>query len=106
MESDLQHVAAVERAGQLDALDRDAGDRAHRALDGLDLGPARLGAGARDHGEVAEHHDGVLDEHRVGELGRRVDLERLPALGDERGAVVVPLLVGERLVDRHALEDA
>ena len=72
----------------------------------VDLGPARLGAGARDHREVAEEHDGVLDEHRVGELGRGVDLERLPALGHERGAVVVPLLVGERLVDGHALHGA
>ncbi len=60
--------------------------------------------GTRDHGEVVEDDHGVLDEHRVGVVIGRRDLDRREAVRLERGDVADPLRPCELGVDRHAVE--
>ena len=101
--ADLQHVAAVERAGRLD-LDHRAAERLERATGAGGLGLAAVGAGARDDGDVLEHHDRVLDEHRVGAVVGGLDLDGLPAVLLQRRDVALPLRTGALQIDRHLLD--
>ena len=99
----LEHVAAVEGAGCFDVGDPIA-ESAQRLLGAGCLGFALVSAGPADHREVAVHHDGVLDEHRVGAFVERVDLDALPPLVGQRGDVGPPLLSGKIHVDGVSLD--
>ena len=99
----LEHVAAVEGAGLLDARDAVA-EPGERLLGARGLRLALVGAGAGDHREVAVHDRGVLDEDGVGAVVGRVHLVELPALGLERRDVAEPLPPRLLDVDRHPLE--
>src|SRR3954454_1965515 len=96
----LQYVAAVDRGGRGDADERPvvAEDR----CDGIELATARLGAGTRDHRDLAEHDRGVFDEHRVGIAIVRRNAANLAAEGGETRFVRGVLLAREPDVDRHA----
>ena len=78
---DLEHVAAVEGAGQFDGRSVSIAEAAQGLAHGIRLGASRLGAGTGQHREVAEHDDRVLDEHRVGQVVVAGDAHRLEAPG-------------------------
>jgi hypothetical protein len=73
-----------------------------RGCRGRDLAAARFGAGAGEHGRVADDDDGVLDEHRVGVGIGRLDLDGGETLGLEGCDVVLPLGIGQFRVDGGA----
>ena len=106
--ADLEHVAAVERAGRLDPGDLHAepcdverGDGAGRRVD---LAHPRRRAGPGEHGQVVDHDDGVLDEHPVRVLVGGLDLvDGPPAVGEHRD-VALPLAQREIGVHRGAGE--
>jgi hypothetical protein len=100
---ELEDVAAVECPGVGDPLDPVAEPGQRR------LGSGRLGSPLRrsrscDHGQVADDHRGVLDERRVGEVVRGLDLDGRPSVVVERGDVVLPLSGRELLVHREAID--
>lgn len=92
--ADLEHVASVERTGQLDPVQLEPGKTLlDSRLDGANLRLARLGAGGRDHGHVAKDDNRVFDEHAVGArvVARHRD-QRPLALGEDLD-IVRPLLL-------------
>ena len=103
MRADLQHIAAVERAGRLDRGDLEPGRR-DRVAHGVELAAPRRGAGATQHREVAEHDHGVFDEDAVGLVVGGIDLDDGPSARAEDVDVRVPLLERQCGIDRHAVE--
>ena len=101
--AELEHVAAVEGAGALDPRDPVAqpGDR---ALGAGGLRPPLRGTRPCDDSEIAMDHHRVLDEDRVRAVVRRLDLDRLPAVGLEGSDVVDPLRQRELVVHGPAVE--
>jgi hypothetical protein len=57
-----------------------------------------------EHGQVAEHDHGVLDEHAVRVLVERRHLAHLPAAVGERRHVPMPLPQCQLRIDRPAFE--
>jgi hypothetical protein len=100
--AELEHVAAVERARLLDALDRVA-ELGDARLDADGLGAPRRDTGPRYHGDVLVD-DCVLDEDAVRRLVGRRRLDRLPARILERLHVRRPLRAGQVDVDRLPFE--
>ena len=77
---------------------------AQRRLGAVGLRLALVRARPRHHREVVQHDHGVLHEHGVGAVGRRSDLDGLPAVLVQRRHVRVPLAARERDVDRRAVQ--
>ena len=100
---DLEHVAAVERAGRLDRQERDAGPF-ERGPCRVDLAAPRIRTRAGEHRDVAEHDDGVFDEHPVGVVIGRIDRDDLPAALPEDVDVGLPLTKREVGVGGDALD--
>ncbi|MCS5732643.1 hypothetical protein [Herbiconiux daphne] len=100
---DLEHVAAVEGSGPLDAHGLEA-ERLDAVLHSRDLVDPLVGAGAADHRECAEHHDRVFDEDRVGQVVGCGHLDRVPAGAGEGGDIRLPLLLGQLEVDVGAVD--
>ena len=98
---DSEHVSSVEGAGFLDAGDPQA-EVPHGPLDPDGLAAALGGAGSGEDGEVTVHHDGVLDEDRVGVVVGGLDLDDPPPRPLEGVDVRLPLLPGEVQVDGRA----
>src|SRR4051794_31442255 len=96
---ELQHVAAVDRGGRVDADERPV--LAEDRCDGIELATARLGAGTRDHRDLAEHDRSVFDEHRVGIAIVRRNAANLVAKRGETRLVRGVLLARESDVDRR-----
>jgi hypothetical protein len=88
--ADLEHIAAIQRARCLDAVDLIA-----EGVDGLlgvdRLGLALVGSGPRDDHDVAVDDHRVLDEDGVRTVVSGRDLERGPAVVRERLHIRVPL---------------
>jgi hypothetical protein len=101
--ADLQDVAAVERPRQRDAVHGEA-QALDRRRDRRKFAAARRGARRRQHGAVAEHDDGVLDEDAVGMLVGRLDLDHVPAAPGEGVDVAAPLRQRELGIDRRAID--
>ncbi len=101
--ADLEDVAAVERAGRADLVER-AAQRLGGAAGGGYLGPAHLRARPGDQRHIAEDDHGVLDEHRVRAVVGGRDLGGVPTVVPERTDIAFPLVQGERGVHRAAFD--
>jgi hypothetical protein len=84
-----EHVAAVDRPRRIDPLQRTIA--ANHLGDGLSLGAARRRTRAHHDGDFVQHHGGVLDEYRIGQIRRGLDSDNRAAGFFER-ALVVPML--------------
>ncbi len=67
----------------------------------VDLASTAGRSGSRDHGEVIEHDERILDEDGVGTVVGWLDLDDGPSRRFECGDVRVPLPEGQIVVDRH-----
>src|SRR5690242_11389144 len=73
-------------------------------LGALGLRPPLGGTTTRDDGEIAVHHDGVLDEHAVGTFRRWLDLGHPPTGTDKRPDIALPLRHRDVGVDGRPLD--
>ena len=88
--ADLQDVAAIERAGFANLVDRTSEFSQNLACP-INLRLSRVRARAADDRDVPEHHHGVFDEHGVGTVVRSRNLDRLPSALLKRADVASPL---------------